>query len=168
MQIRQLNLEDAPALQSLRRIADVDGTLGRPVERQRALTLECIEQQLRPPFETLGYFIGEDMVGSASLSRMPECPIDPEATDWFGLSSVIVHPDFRGRGIGRALLDECISRASKHGAKGMLLVVNVPNPGAVALYESFRFETWSTYEGAYEHNGQRIDQLSMRKWLNVA
>jgi len=165
MHIRQLNLESASTLQRIRGLVDIEGTLGRPAERRRALTIEHIEGQLRPPFETFGAFVGDRLAGSASLCRMPESPIDPDLSNWFGLSAVIVHPDFRRKGLGRALVRECLSRAAQQGGKGMLLEVNVPNP-ARAMYDSLGFEAWNVYEGAYQHNGQRIDQVSMRKWLN--
>ena len=168
MLIRRLALEDAVALQRLRSLADLDGTLGRPAERQRALTLEQIERQLCAPFETLGAFHLETMAGSASVSRMPECPFDEEATEWFGLSAVIVHPDFRGRGIGRALVNECLSLIVQQGAKGVLLEVNIPNPAAKSLCDSLGFETWNVYEGSFHHNGQRFDQVSMRRRLSGA
>lgn len=166
MLIRQLNLSSASTLQKIRGVVDIEGTLGRPAERQRALTTEFIENQLRAPFETFGAFVSDELVGSASLCRMPESPIDPELINWFGLSAVIVHPDFRGQGLGRALVRECLSRAEQQGGKGMLLEVNVPNP-AKALYHSLGFEVWNVYEGVYQRNGQRIDQVSMKKLLNV-
>ena len=166
MLLRRLERKNAVALQKLRSQADLDETLGRPMERQRALTLEHIESQLCAPFETLGAYSQNNLAGSASLSRMPECPFDADATEWFGLSSIIVHPDFRGKGIGRALVNECLSLIGQHGAKGVLLVVNLPNPAAKALYDSLGFEVWNTYEGAYLHNGQRFNEVSMRKRLS--
>lgn len=167
MLIWQLNLDSAAALQRLRGLADIDGTLGRPTERKLALTLEHIERQLRLPFETLGASIDDDLVGSASLCRMSDNPFDPDASDWFGLSSVIVHPDFRGQGLGKALVLECISRATRHGAKGILLEVNVPNPAAMALYDSLGFEAWNICKDAYQHDGRQFDQVSMRKLLRM-
>ena len=168
MLIRQLSIQSASALQALRAAADVEGTLGRPRERELALTLQHIESQLSAPFETIGAFEGEELVGDASLSRMPMNPFDQEATEWFGVSSVIVHPDFRGQGIGRKLLEECLLRARQYNAKGMLLEVNVPNPAAKSLYDSLGFEVWNVFEGAFNHNGQRFDQISMRKLLSGA
>jgi ribosomal protein S18 acetylase RimI-like enzyme len=168
MLVRRLELKDAVDLQRLRSSVDLDGTLGRPAERQRALTLENIESQLCAPFVTLGAYSQEYLAGSASLSRMPECPFDAEATEWFGLSSIIVNPDFRGKGIGRTLVNECLSIVEQQGAKGVLLVVNLPNPAAKALYDSLGFETWNIYEGAYMHNGLRFDEVSMRKRLGGA
>lgn len=165
MLIRRLNLKNVIALQGLRALADADGTLGRPAERKLALTTEHIEQQLQSPFETFGAFVDEMLVGSASLSRMPESAFDPDASDWYALSFVVVHPNARSQGIGRALVQECLSRAMQLSAAGVLLELNVPNPAAKSLYESLGFEAWNVFEAAYKHNGQQFDQVSMRKKL---
>jgi ribosomal protein S18 acetylase RimI-like enzyme len=167
MLVRQLNPDSATALRELRCLVDVEGTLGRLAERAQALKTERIREQLCSPYETFGAFVDENLVGSASLSLMSECPIEPDREIWFALSAVMVHPDFRSQGIGRALVKQCISRAAEQRPNGMLLVVNVPNP-AKALYESLGFESWNVEEGTYEHNGQSRDQISMRLRLNAA
>ena len=166
MHIRQLGLDSAFALQRIRELVDSEGTLGRPAERQRALTIEAIEQQIRAPFETVGAFVNDEIVVSAALCRMAESPFDPDLRNWFGLAAVVVHPQFRGRGFGKALLRECLARAEQQGGTGILLEVNTPNP-AMALYEALGFEIWNVYEGAYMHEGTRMDTVSMRKRLNV-
>lgn len=165
MLIRLLNVKDVVALQQLRAVADADGTLGRPAERKLALTPEHIEQQLQSPFETFGAFFDEMLVGAASLSRMPESAFDADASDWYALSFVVIHPSARSKGIGRALVQHCLSRAMQLCASGVLLEVNVPNPAAKSLYESLGFEAWNVFEAAYQHDGQQFDQVSMRKKL---
>jgi len=135
------------------------------VERKLSRTLEYIEQQLQSPFETFGAFVDEMLVGAASLSRMPESAFDPDASDWYALSFVVVHPNARSRGVGRALVQQCLSRAIQLCATGVLLELNVPNPAARSLYESLGFEAWNVLEAAYQHDGQQFDQVSMRKRL---
>ena len=162
--IIRLDSESAVALRKLRAAVDADGALGSPAERERAL--EHIEQLLQPPFDSIGAFISERLVGAATISRMPESPFDPDASNWYSLSAVIVHPCSRGQGIGKALVQECLSQAAQLNAAGILLELNVPNPAAKALYESFGFEPWNVRQAAYRHNGQRFDQVSMRKNLS--
>jgi ribosomal protein S18 acetylase RimI-like enzyme len=165
MLIRRLNLKNVVALQGLRAAANADGTLGCPAERKLALTLEYIEQQLQSPFETFGAFVDEMLVGAASLSRMPEDVSDPDDSDWYALSFVVVHPNARSQGVGRALVQECLSRAMQLCAAGVLLELNVPNTAAKSLYESLGFETWNVFEAAYQYDGQQFDQVSMKKKL---
>lgn len=56
------------------------------------------------------------------------------------LDNVVVRQDFRGRGIGKALLEETVSRARALGYDDILLNVYRFNAAAIALYESVGFE----------------------------
>lgn len=129
-----------------------------------ARALNFIESQLCSPFETIGAFFGENLIGSASLGPVPKHPLDLDSSNWFGLAGIIVHPDFRRQGIAKALVLECSSRVEHQGGNGVLLEVNVPNP-ARAMYESLGFVEWNVNKSAYQHNGQGFDQISMRKYL---
>ena len=53
--------------------------------------------------------------------------------DWYGLGPVSVHPDFQRRGIGKALIQEGLSRLEKLKAKGCCLV------GHPEYYRQFGF-----------------------------
>ncbi|PTT33676.1 hypothetical protein DBR23_28700 [Acidovorax sp. HMWF018] len=167
MLFRTLNLADAKALRNLRALVDADGTLGSESERLRALTPEGIAQQLRPPYETFGAFAEEELIGSAALYQFPAEPFDDEP--WSAIAGVIVHPSARKQGVGRTLVEMCLNRIQELGAHGVSLVVNVPNPAAVALYESLGFESDEAEKGdcevekaEYLHNGQRYVEVTMR------
>ena len=53
--------------------------------------------------------------------------------------TIAVLPPRRGRGVGRALLDEARAEASRRGACRMFLEVAVPNAAARALYRAGGF-----------------------------
>ncbi len=53
--------------------------------------------------------------------------------------SVAVHPDFRGRGIGRALVEAALDRLRRAGAGCVKLEVRPTNIPAVRLYEKLGF-----------------------------
>ncbi len=57
------------------------------------------------------------------------------------LLNIAVRPDERGRGVGRALVRECIRRSAKAGAQAIYLEVRQSNRVAIRLYdrEGFRF-----------------------------
>ncbi|WP_088341366.1 GNAT family N-acetyltransferase [Robiginitalea sediminis] len=55
------------------------------------------------------------------------------------LNDLYVHPDFRGKGIGKALLRRAQELASENGLKGLALETAVDNP-ARHLYESLGWE----------------------------
>ena len=160
MPIHKLEPNYVHELQSLRRLSDTSGTLGDATERARANTTTAVESLLIPPYETYGAFAGHQLVGAASLSRMPTYEFDPDSIDSFAISSVIVNPEFRRRGVARALMEMCLYQAYHQGAKWVCLVVNTPNP-AFNLYESLGFTVWHKKENAYQHDGQSIDELQM-------
>jgi ribosomal protein S18 acetylase RimI-like enzyme len=50
--------------------------------------------------------------------------------------TVNVHPDARGKGLGKQLVAACEARLAELGMRRVVLEVNVENAGAIALYES--------------------------------
>lgn len=66
-------------------------------------------------------------------TRYPAPPEDPPGT-WSMLISVGVHPDFRGRGMGRVLMDAFRAESARRGYKTMRLGVRNDNEAAIGLY----------------------------------
>jgi [ribosomal protein S18]-alanine N-acetyltransferase len=60
-----------------------------------------------------------------------------------------VHPRYRMRGIGRALLVRALKLAWEEGARKAVLEVRQGNPAARRLYESVGFEQWGERPGYY-------------------
>ena len=65
------------------------------------------------------------------------------------LLNIAVHPRHRGRGIGRALLSECIRRAAHAGASRIFLEVRAGNEAAQRLYRSMGFVWRGIRKGYY-------------------
>jgi ribosomal protein S18 acetylase RimI-like enzyme len=59
---------------------------------------------------------------------------------WPIVRMLVVHPEARGLGIGRALTDECISRARRDGASMIALHTTPIMAVALAMYERMGFE----------------------------
>jgi len=70
------------------------------------------------------------------------------------LLNIAVHPARRGRGIGRALLSECIRRAAGAGASRVFLEVRARNEAAQRLYRSMGFEFRGIRKGYYTDTGE--------------
>lgn len=70
------------------------------------------------------------------------------------LLNIAVHPARRGRGIGRALLSECIRRAARAGASLLFLEVRAGNEAAQRLYRSMGFVSRGIRKGYYTDTGE--------------
>jgi ribosomal protein S18 acetylase RimI-like enzyme len=81
-------------------------------------------------------FAGGAMVGAASVVRRP-MPGE-SASDHWQLRGMATLPDFRGRGIGAALLRACIAHVAR--SRGSILWCNARTP-AVGFYIKLGFQT---------------------------
>ncbi|TCJ15124.1 GNAT family N-acetyltransferase [Rubrobacter taiwanensis] len=65
---------------------------------------------------------------------------------WATVEDVFVHPDWRSRGVGRALVRRCFEWARSTGADGMALQVAAANKRARNFYARLGFREVSVYE----------------------
>ena len=65
------------------------------------------------------------------------------------VNNIAIHPDFRGRGLGEALMRHVIEKVRARGATFMTLEVRRSNAGAVALYKKLGFEILGRRENYY-------------------
>jgi ribosomal-protein-alanine N-acetyltransferase len=79
------------------------------------------------------------------------------------LTNVAVHPKLRGKGTGRALMTEIISRAAVLGVKRLTLEVRASNSQALGLYSSLGFVEKGVRKRYYSDNNE--DALIM--WLEL-
>jgi ribosomal protein S18 acetylase RimI-like enzyme len=73
------------------------------------------------------------IVGNVSLNRAPG-----DRQRWI-ICNVVVLDEYRGRGIGRQMMEAAIQEAEQIGAAGVVLQVHRDNPGALGLYTSMGF-----------------------------
>jgi ribosomal protein S18 acetylase RimI-like enzyme len=84
-----------------------------------------------------------EIIGNASL-----IPYHHAGKKYYLIANVAVHPDFRRKGIGRALTVAGMQHATRRKADEIWLHVRSDNPGAITLYrdlgfvEQFRRTTW--------------------------
>ena len=67
------------------------------------------------------------------------------------ISNVAVHPDFRGKGISRKMLNILMREAREDGVQAFTLEVRAGNGIAINLYESLGFRTEGVRRGYYDH-----------------
>lgn len=65
------------------------------------------------------------------------------------VNNIAVHPDFRGKGIGEALMRHVIEKVRRNGATFMTLEVRLSNAAAVTLYKKLGFDILGTRKNYY-------------------
>ena len=70
------------------------------------------------------------------------------------VTTIAVHPDFRGRKFGEIMLLKLLDEAIERGASWMTLEVRESNTVAQALYRKYGFTTVSTRKGYYSDNNE--------------
>ena len=77
------------------------------------------------------------------------------------ITNVAVHPNYRGMGVGEAIMKALIRTASRLKVEGMTLEVRVSNEIAQNLYKKLGFASVGVRKGYYTDNGE--DALIMWK-----
>jgi len=85
----------------------------------------------------MGYVWEQDgrIIGNASL-----IPFRDKSKRIYLIANVATHPDYRRRGIGRALTERVIKQARDRKASAIWLHVRDDNPGAIKLYQELGFQ----------------------------
>jgi ribosomal protein S18 acetylase RimI-like enzyme len=85
----------------------------------------------------MGYVWEQDgrIIGNASL-----IPFWDRGKRIFLIANVATHPDYRRRGIGRALTERVMKQARDKRASAIWLHVRDDNPGAIKLYQDLGFQ----------------------------
>jgi L-amino acid N-acyltransferase YncA len=68
--------------------------------------------------------------------------------------SIYLHPDAKGRGIGKALLTELLLQSRASGFKQMIAVITADTANSIAIHEKFGFR----HVGRYEAVGYKFDR----------
>jgi ribosomal protein S18 acetylase RimI-like enzyme len=140
--IREADLLDAR--ESLALVEIIDGYAREPGGQSAPLSDEAraaLAPGLRehPAAFALLAWQGEVAVGAAvcvwGFSTFTGCPS-------LNVHDLAVQPEYRGRGIGRLLLEEVERRARARGSSKLTLEVHATNVDAMRLYRRFGFGPW--------------------------
>lgn len=77
------------------------------------------------------------------------------------MMNVAVHPDFRRRGVGEALVRALVTALAEKGIHSLTLEVRVSNEGALGLYRRLGFEQVGLRKNYYRH--PKEDAYILRK-----
>lgn len=79
--------------------------------------------------------------------------------------SIYLAPEARGRGVGRALLQDIIARCITLGFRQMVAVIGGAHPASVALHRALGFAETGVLMGAGYKHGRWLDTALMQREL---
>lgn len=82
--------------------------------------------------------------------------------------SIYLHPDYAGKGIGKALLSEAIRQAEQAGFRQLIAVIgNSENAGSLQLHRALGFAITGTLKAVGFKHGRWVDTVIMQKMLGA-
>ncbi len=140
--IRALGKSDIPDILEIERLSFSESWSSKLIERELSL----------PISHTLGAEINGKVVGYVIFWIVREtCE----------LHRIAVHPDFRKRGIGTALMEKFLKTALEKGAEEIVLEVEEENRAALSLYMRFGFSQISIRKNYYGNRKAVILRLKL-------
>ena len=79
--------------------------------------------------------------------------------------TIHIHEDHRGKGLGKTILAELISRATEAGFHVMLGAIDSGNEGSIKLHEKFGFSECARIKEVAIKHGQYLDLVFVEKIL---
>jgi [ribosomal protein S18]-alanine N-acetyltransferase len=142
IEFRKLKLRDLSAIEEIERAS-------YPTPWSRSM---FAGELAKPSSICLGAFDGtrDGLVGYLIISRY---------VDAWHVMNIAVAPDYRRRGIARALMERLFEVTARDARRGYTLEVRVSNEAAIQLYEALGFRARGIRRGYYTDN--REDALIM-------
>jgi RimJ/RimL family protein N-acetyltransferase len=139
---------------------------GTPAAKEEKLALEAMAARLQASEDTyiLGAFSDDVLVGTIRFSRFDEVN---EKHRGF-MAGLYVRPDFRRRGLARALATEVLKRARRDtDLRRIHLTVVTAQDAAIQLYKSLGFCIYGTEHEAFSNQGRFYDEHLMELLLQA-
>lgn len=170
VQIRLLTEADAEIYHELRlrALREHPAAFAQPHASQAAMPMSDVAMRLREASESphdfiLGLFLDGAFIGMVGFRRESRERVRHKGAIW----GMYVAAEAQGRGLGRALMREAISRASTMpGLEQISLGVISGNEYARNLYLSLGFESYGLEKRAIVVDGEYHDDELMQMFLN--
>jgi len=159
--IRTATVDDADAIGEIHNqgILDRVATLDTATRTPEAVRAWLVGRGPRHPVVVAE--VGGQLVGWGSLNSFNPRP----AYDYVADFSVYVERSWRGKGVGRRLLDRLIDLAREAGYHKMVLSALASNDAGIGLYTSAGFSRVGIYREQGQVDGQWVDVVIMEKVL---
>jgi len=117
----------------------------------------------RIPFsDTIVACVGDEIVGYVAIGNRTPFACNSHVGV---LRSIAVDSKWRGRGIGKSLLEQAKTEAKKRGKRVIRLSVMSSNESALALYRADDWQEAARFEAEFVVDGKPIDDIVLAKKL---
>lgn len=157
--IRSVGLQDGGAIAAIYAHHVLHGTatfdtVPRSLTETEAKIAECHERGW--PF--LVAELGGEIVGYAYATQFRDRPAYAAACE----NSIYIHPEWLGKGVGKALLVDLLAAAQQAGFRQMIAVVGGGEPASVALHTSLGFQPAGRMRAVGRKFGRWLDTVYMQ------
>jgi ribosomal protein S18 acetylase RimI-like enzyme len=162
LEIRLLTPDDASEWWRLRQESlqqDPEAFSSSPEDRQ-SLSADDVRQRLSNPagFFIVGAFDDRRLVGMSGFHREAGAKSRHKGGVW----GVYVAPEWRGKGLGRRMMETLLEHAAKiEGVEQILIAVTVTQTAASTLYRSLGFEPFGIEPRAVKVGDRYFDEEHM-------
>lgn len=168
VKFRVLTAADAAAFRAVRLLAlqESPTAFRATFAAEREHSLRHVAERLAgsPDSWVLGAFAKVGLIGTIGFTRERGEKSQHKGLIW----GMYVHPDWRGQGIGGALLDKALSLADQSpGLRRINLAVVTSNTAALRLYQSRSFVRYGEEPDALFANGVYHAQYHLSKDLSL-
>jgi RimJ/RimL family protein N-acetyltransferase len=168
MQIRRLEISDAPVYRELRLrgLREHPDAFTSSFEEESVRSLADTEKRLSPASETTmwGAFVEGALAGVVGMTRETRLKNQHKAT----LVAMYVAPEYAGRGLGLALVQTVIQAAKAARLELLVLTVTDTNKQAAAVYARAGFASFGVEPDAIRVNGVPFGKQHMYLQLTSA
>jgi ribosomal protein S18 acetylase RimI-like enzyme len=138
--IRPIRPDEYEALGELTVAAYRTVSLDVPAEEAYSLQLRDVERRATTSCVLVAVTPAGELLGGITYVSGPDDPYSEELREGeAGIRMLAVAPANRGRGIGRALTQACLDRATSEGRRRMVLHTGPWMPAAIRLYDRMGF-----------------------------
>jgi RimJ/RimL family protein N-acetyltransferase len=168
MQIRRLEISDAPVYRGLRLrgLREHPDAFTSSFEEESVRSPAETEKRLAPTSDTImwGAFVDGTLAGVVGMTRETRLKNRHKAT----LVAMYVAPEFGGQGLGLALVQTVIQAAKTAQVELLVLTVTDTNRQAAALYARAGFASFGVEPDAIRVNGVPFGKQHMYLQLTSA
>jgi RimJ/RimL family protein N-acetyltransferase len=159
--IRPASPRDVRSFLDLYRVVAAEGRFIRTEEpRAAGIYRRLFRESVTPNRARLFAVAGDRVIGEIGVERE-----DHPVTRHVASIGMMVAPDWRGRGVGSALIEAAIAWCRREGVEKIELSVYPDNAAGRALYTKFGFREEGRLSGHSKKRSGYLDEVLMGLWL---